>query len=80
MGQELHRRCIKQRPTGALPAPGRPNPTRIHQHVERALGNLDTADRLDLGAAGRLVIGDDRQVSVAARESPRGSSRVRRRR
>src|SRR4051794_6467173 len=70
-GQELGCRPIEQRPTGALPAPGRPNPTRIHQHVERALRDLDAADCFDFGAAHRLVIGNDRErLRRRARQAP----------
>src|SRR3954451_2956659 len=47
VGQEFLGRRIEQRPTGALPAPGRPHPAGVHQHVERALRDLDAADRLD---------------------------------
>ena len=72
VGQELLRGRVEQRPARALPAPGRPNPARIHQHVERALGDLHAADRLDLGAADRLMIGDDRQrLGRRARQAPR---------
>ena len=54
------------------PPAGRPDPARLHQHVERALRDLDAADRLDLGAADRLVIGDDRQrLGRRARQPPR---------
>jgi hypothetical protein len=71
MGQELRRGRIEQRPPGPR-APGRPHPARLHQHVERALRDLDAADRLDLGAADRLVIGDDRQrLGRRARQPPR---------
>ena len=61
MGQELVRRRIEQRPARPFAPAGGADPARVHQHVERALGNLHAADRLDLGAADRLVIGDDRQ-------------------
>ena len=37
------------------------HPFRFHQRVERALGGLDAADVLDLGACHRLVVGDHRQ-------------------
>src|SRR3546814_12784377 len=40
---------------------GGAHPFGLHQHVERALGGLNPADRLDFGAADGLVIGDDRQ-------------------
>src|SRR3546814_21169080 len=39
----------------------RPDPARLHQHVERSPGDLHAPDRLDLGATDRLMIGDDRQ-------------------
>src|SRR3546814_13902771 len=39
----------------------RPDPARLHQHVERSPGDLHAPDRLDLGATDRLLIGDDRQ-------------------
>ena len=62
MGEELaassHRAAAGPAPSRR---PGGAHPARLHQHVERALGDLDAADRLDLGAADRLVIGDDRQ-------------------
>jgi hypothetical protein len=61
VGQELRRGRIKQGPARRFPAAGGPDPACLHQHVERAPRDLDAADRLDLGAADRLVIGDDRQ-------------------
>src|SRR6185295_7313702 len=61
VSQELLRRRIEQRPPRALAPAGGTNPARVHQHVERALGYLDPADCLNLGAADRLVIGDNRQ-------------------
>src|SRR5689334_18061204 len=71
MRQELLCRRIKQRPTGALPAPGRPNPTRIHQYVERSLRDLNAANGFDLSARNWFVIGNDRQrLGRGARQSP----------
>src|SRR3546814_4373357 len=61
MGEEAGRRRIDERPSGRLAPPRRPHPARLHQHVQRALRDLDAPYRLDLGAADRLVIGDDRQ-------------------
>src|SRR5216117_1185046 len=54
VGEELLRRRIEQRPAGSLTPPSGARPTRIHQHVERSLGYLHPADRLDFGAADGL--------------------------
>jgi hypothetical protein len=61
MLEKAHGRRISERPPGHFAPPRGPHPARLHQHVQRALGDLHPADRLDLGAADRLVIGDDRQ-------------------
>ena len=61
VGEEVGRGGVKQWPPRPLAASRGAHPARFHQHVERALGGLDTADRLDLGAADGLVIGDDRE-------------------
>ncbi len=61
MGQEFAGRAIDDRPTRHIAAARRPDPARLHQHVERPLGGLHTADRFDFGAADRLVVGNDRQ-------------------
>src|SRR5436190_405997 len=46
MGKEVLRRGVDERPPRHFPPPGRPHPARLHQHVERALGNLHAAYRL----------------------------------
>src|SRR5947209_9621986 len=61
VGQELLRGRIEQRPAGPLAPPSGTYPAGVHQHVERALGDLHTADRFNFGAADRLMIRDDRQ-------------------
>ena len=77
VSQEFLRCRIEQRPAGALPAPGRPHPAGIHQHVERALRDLDAADSFDFGSGDRLVIGDDRQrLGRGARQPPRFLARA----
>ncbi len=73
MRQELLRRRIEQGPSRRLAAASGAYPARFHQYVERALGNLDSADRLDLGPADRFVIGDDCQ------SLQRGAAEMRRR-
>ena len=71
MGEEGGGGGVDERPPRRLAPAGRPHPARLHQHVERALRDLDSADRLDLGAADRLVIGDDRQrLDRGARQPP----------
>jgi len=61
MREEIGRRRIDERAPRHFAAAGGTNPARFHQHVERAFRDLDAADRLDLRAAHRFVIGDDRQ-------------------
>src|SRR3546814_8532659 len=61
MLQERVGRLVNQRPPRNFAASGGAHPFGLHQHVERALGGLNPADRLDFGAADGLVIGDDRQ-------------------
>src|SRR5204862_7047596 len=61
MGKEFLSRRVGERPPRNL-APARgADPAGLHQHVERAFRYLHAANGLDLGAADRLVIGDDRQ-------------------
>src|SRR3712207_6749219 len=59
MGEETGCRRIGERTSGHFPPPRRTHPARLHQHVQRALGDLDTPYRLDFGAADGFVIGDD---------------------
>src|SRR4051812_5981036 len=61
MSEEFGRRGVKQWTARHFAAPCGTNPACLHQHVERALGDLNAANRLDLCASRRLVIGDDRQ-------------------
>ena len=61
MRQEFAGRRIEQWSPRAFATTGGADPASLHKHVDCALRNLDTADRLDFGAADRLVIGDDRQ-------------------
>ena len=69
--------AYSQRPARHLAPAGGADPARLHQHVERALGDLHAADRLDLGAADRLVIGDDRQRLDRRRGSACAAPRAR---
>ncbi len=59
--EEFQARAIGDRPARRFAAPAHAHPARLHQHVERAFGDGDAADFLDVGARHRLVIGDDRQ-------------------
>ena len=59
MDEEFRRGAIGDRPARRLAAAAHAHPARLHQHVERALGDRDAADLLDVGARHRLVIGDD---------------------
>ena len=61
MDEEGVRRAVGYRTSRRLAAPAHAHPARLEQHVERALGDGDASDILDLGARHRLVIGHDRQ-------------------
>src|SRR4051812_4554736 len=61
MGEKFRGRRPNQRPPRSLAPSGRTYPAGLDQPVEREAGQRNTADRLDLGARDRLVIGDDRQ-------------------
>ena len=54
-------RAVGHRTAGRAAAAAHAHPFGLQQRVERALGGLDAADVLDLGAGHRLVVGDDRQ-------------------
>src|SRR5204862_2909390 len=56
----LSRRVGERPPRNLAPARGA-DPAGLHQHVARAFRYLHAANGLVLGAADRLVIGDDRQ-------------------
>ena len=61
MREKFRGRRPDQRPPRRLAPAGRAHPARLDQPVEREAGQRNAADRLDLGARDRLVIGDDRQ-------------------
>src|SRR4051794_32305943 len=61
MREKLRGRRPSQRPSRSLAPAGWAYPAGLDQPVERKAGQRDAADRLDLGARHRLVIGDDRQ-------------------
>src|SRR5262249_20214322 len=62
---EMAQKCVggteRDRPPRCLPAPARPDPAGLEQHVERALRGRDAADLLDLRPRDRLVVSDDRE-------------------
>ena len=57
--EEGCRGAVGDGPPGRAPAAAHFDPADIEENIERALGNDDAADFLDLGARHRLVIGDD---------------------
>ena len=61
MVEEFVGGAVGDRTAGRAAAAAHAHPFGLHQRVERALGGLDAADVLDLGARHRLVVGDDRQ-------------------
>ena len=72
MGEEGGGGGIGEGAAGHLAAAGGADPASLHQHVQRAPGDLHAPDRLDLGAADRLVIGDDgERLDRRARQPPR---------
>ncbi len=61
MRQKIGRRDINERTTRHLATACRADPAGLHEHVERTLGDLNPAYRLDLRATHGFMIGDDRQ-------------------
>src|SRR5215217_9053838 len=64
-------RSVGYRPARGAAAAAHADPAGLHQQVERAFAGSDAANFLDLGASGRLMVGDDGEgFEGGARQRP----------